>query len=131
MKIPLWVFLVVVIAVPATLYLVQYLRMRRAQKKGLALYATVMSVAPVKFLGKVSEMLQVRMSIQEPGQKLREVSLRSRVGPGQRIVPGAILAVVVDPTNPKRVYPAGPDAMNRMTLTGSREQRRAISKQRR
>jgi hypothetical protein len=76
-------------------------------------------------------MLQIRMSIQEPGQSLREVSLRSRVGPGQRIVPGAILAVVVDPTNPKRVYPASAEAQNRMTLTGSRQQRRAISKQRR
>jgi hypothetical protein len=131
MKIPLWIFLVVVIAVPATLYLVQYLRQRHAQKKGIALYATVMSVAPVKFLGKASEMLQIRMSIQEPGQKLREVALRSRVAPGQKIVPGAILAVVVDPSNPKRVYPANAEAQGRMTLTGSRQMRRQIDKQRR
>jgi hypothetical protein len=55
--------------------------------------------------------------------------LNSRIPAGQRITAGVMLPVVIDPADPKRIYPAGPEAMKRVQLTGSREQRRQMKRQ--
>jgi hypothetical protein len=129
MRIWIWLPLLLLIAVPATRYLLQRLRESRAQKKGLALYATMLSVEPVKVFGKVSAVMKVNLWVQEPGGARREVSLTSRIPEGQKIEAGMMLPVVIDPSNPKKVYPASADAMKRIQLTGSREQRRQMKKQ--
>jgi hypothetical protein len=54
------------------------------------------------------------------------VILRSRIEPGQTLEPGMRLVIVVDPKNPKRIYPAGPLAAERVTPTGSRSERRQM-----
>jgi hypothetical protein len=100
-----------------------------AQKKGTALYATMISMEPVKVFGKVSPAMKIRLAIQEPGASRREVTLTSRIPEGQRIQAGMMLPVVVDPKDPKKIYPANAESMKRMQLTGSREQRRQMKKQ--
>ena len=51
-----------------------------------------------------------------------------RRAPGQKIAAGHKLMVVIDPTNPQRIYPATPDAAKRVVLTGSRQERRLMQK---
>jgi hypothetical protein len=128
MKIFWWSLLALVIIVPAVLYFLQKRREQRAQRDGVTVYATVVSVAPVKAFGKPSGILKIVMWLQEPGADRREITLRSRSAPGQKIEPGVLLAVVVDPNNPKQVYPAGPEAIKRVQLTGSRQERRLMRK---
>jgi hypothetical protein len=120
---------VLLIAIPAGRFLWQRWRESQAQKKGVALYATMVSIAPVKVFGKISAAMKVTLWLQEPGGARREVSLTSRIPEGQKVEPGMMLPVVIDPADPKKVYPASTDAMKRMQLTGSREQRRRMKKQ--
>jgi hypothetical protein len=126
MKIEIWIGLLILIATPVTLYLVQRWRTNRAEREGVVLYATVTSLAPVKVFGKQSEMVKISMWIQEPEKPGREVSIRSRIAEGQQIEPGVKLCVVVDPKNPKRVYPASEAAQKRVVYTGSRAERRMM-----
>ncbi len=130
-----WIVLAVLVVALATFSLVNYLLQRRkltrAEKDGVAVYATVLSIEPVGGWAKYLEMHKIVMRVQEPGETVaREVTLRTRLAPGQKIVPGVKLAVTVDPTNPKRVYPAGPEASKRVVLTGSRQERRQMKAQR-
>jgi hypothetical protein len=74
--------------------------------------------------------MKVTLWLQEPDGARREVSLTSRIPEGQKVEPGMMLPVVIDPSDPKKVYPANADAMKRIQLTGSREQRRRMKKQR-
>ena len=128
MKIFWWLLPAIVLLVPAVMYLLQRFREKRAQRDGGAVYATVVAVEPVKAFGKPSGILKITMWLQEPGAERREITLRSRSAPGQKITPGVMLAVVVDPSDPKRVYPAGPEAIKRVQLTGSRQERRLMRK---
>jgi hypothetical protein len=128
----LWWFLIglgVVLVVVLVRFLLQRQKEQRAQREGVAVYATVVSMAMETFLGKPSPVMKITLWIQEPGKDRREITLRSRVAAGQNIAPGAMLPVVVDPKNPKQVYPAGPEAQKRVVLTGSREQRRQMKRQ--
>jgi hypothetical protein len=118
------------ITVPLTRFLWQRLRESRAQKKGVALYATMVSVEPVKVFGKISAVMKINLWVQDPSGARREVSLTSRIPEGEKVEAGMMLPVVIDPSNPKKVYPASADAMKRIQLTGSREQRRRMKKQR-
>jgi hypothetical protein len=129
MKIWYWLPLVILILVPIVRFLLQKLNESNAQKKGTALYATMISMEPVKVFGKISPAMKIRLAIQEPGASRREVTLTSRIPEGQRIQSGMMLPVVVDPKDPKKVYPANTESMKRMQLTGSREQRRQMKKQ--
>jgi hypothetical protein len=129
MRIWFWLPLLLLIAIPATRLLWQRLRESRAQKKGVALYATMVSIEPVKVFGRVSAAMKITLWLQEPGGARREVSLTSRIPEGQKVEAGMMLPVVIDLTNPKKVYPASADAMKRIQLTGSREQRRRMKKQ--
>lgn len=130
MKIAIWTLIFLAACYPVFQFLYQRWRQKQADKNGLALYATVRGAEPVKFFGKPQPIMKITMWVQEPGQEAREVEMRSRVPEGQRIEPGMKLGVVIDPRNPKRVYPAGPDAAKRMTLTGSRAERRQMKKRR-
>jgi hypothetical protein len=125
----IWIPLLLLVAVPLTRFLWQRLRESRAQKQGVALYATMVSVEPVKVFGRVSAVMKINLWLQEPGGARREVSLTSRIPEGEKIESGMMLPVVIDPSNPKKVYPANADAMKRIQLTGSREQRRRMKKQ--
>jgi|SRR5579875_1609000 len=124
-----WIVLAVVVAGLAinagVRYLLQKKRQERAERDGVVVYATIVSVDAVGGLMKYAEMKQVTMRIQEPGATTsREVSLRTRLPPGQKITPGLKIPIVVDPANPKRVYPASPEAAKRAVMTGSRLERR-------
>lgn len=108
-------------------YLLQKRRQDEVQRDGAVVYATVLSVEPVGGWAKQLELKKIVLRVQDPGAtQSREVTLRSRTAPGQRIVPGVKLAVVLDPKDPKRIYPANPEASKRIQITGSREERRQM-----
>jgi hypothetical protein len=129
MKIAFLVILILAACVPLVRFLLQRSREKKAQAQGLVLYATVISLTPVKVFGKPSPVMKILMWVQQPGGDRREVSLSSRIAAGQNVAPGVMLPIVVDPTDAKKVYPASPEAMKRVVLTGSREQRRMMKKQ--
>ena len=108
-------------------YLLQKRRQDEAQRNGVVVYATVLSIEPVGGWAKQLELKKIVLRVQEPGAaQSRELTLRSRTAPGQKITPGVKLAVVVDPKDPKRIYPANPEAAKRIQITGSREERRQM-----
>ncbi len=112
---------------------INYLRQRRAQQKiqteGLVLYGIVVSAAKVGGWLKYLGLHDIVLRIQEPAKALREARLRTRLPPGQRIVPNLSLIVVVDPKKPELVYPATPEAAKRVTLTGSRTEQKLMQAQ--
>jgi hypothetical protein len=130
---PKYVYWLIGLTVVIAAVVVRYFMIRRreqtAQAKGVAVYATVVSIDMATFLGKPSPVSKITMWLQEPGKDRREVVLNSRIPAGQRITAGVMLPVVIDPADPKRIYPAGPEAMKRVQLTGSREQRRQMKRQ--
>jgi hypothetical protein len=131
MKIAIWTLLFLAAATPAVLYFFQRWRQQRAEREGVALYATVVSAEPMKRFGKTLPMMKISMWIQDPGgTSNRTVTLTSRVEPGQKITAGVRLAVVIDPRNPNRIYPAGPEAAKRIVYTGPRRERRQMRKNR-
>ncbi len=129
-----WIVLAVVLLALAITALVNYLlqrqRQARAQREGVVVYATVVSVEAVGGWAKQLAMKAIVLRLQEPGATVpREVTLRTRVAPGQKLAPGMMLTVAVDPGNPKRIYPASPEAASRLVVTGSRQERRMIKSQ--
>ena len=129
LKIVLWSLAGLAAVSPLLWFLFQKLLASRAEKNGVAMYATVTGFEPVKAFGRESEIVKIKLWLQESGHTGRELTLKTRVPPGQKIQSGMMLPIVFDPKTPDRVYPAGPDAMKRMKLTGSREQRRQMKKQ--
>lgn len=126
-----WIILAVIAIAVATWALVNYLLQRRrqetAQRDGVVVYATVLSIEAVGGWMKQLDLKKIVLRLQEPGlTSPREVTLRTRTQAGPRITPGIKLAVAVDPKDPKRIYPAGPDAAKRIVMTGSREERRQM-----
>lgn len=129
MKIAIWTIIVLAALTPVVLYFFQRWRQQKAEREGVAVYATVISIEPMKRFGRTLPIMKIVMWIQEPGSTTsREVTLRSRVEPGQKITAGVRLAVVIDPKNPARIYPAGPEAAKRVVLTGPRRDRRQMRK---
>ena len=129
LKIVLWSLAGLAAVSPLLWFLFQRLLASRAENNGDAMYATVTGFEPVKAFGRESEIVKIKLWLQESGQSGRELSLKTRVPPGQKIQTGMMLPIVFDPKTPDRVYPAGAEAMKRMKLTGSREQRRQMKKQ--
>ena len=126
-----WTILAILVVALASWALTNYLLQRRrgnkAQADGVVVYATVLSVSAVGGWAKRLELKKILLRLQEPDDPMpREVTLQTRLQAGQRVVSGHRLAVVVDPTDAKRVYPAGPDAAKRIQITGSREERRQM-----
>ncbi len=112
---------------------INYLRQRRAQAKiqaeGLVLYGTVISSALVGGWLKYLALYDIKLRIQEPAKLPREVKLRTRLPPNQRITANMSLIVVVDPRKPEQVYPATAEAAKRVTLTGSRTEQKLMKAQ--
>lgn len=131
-QILLYVLLAVAVTL-ATVATINYLRQRqagkRAERDGLVLYGTVLSSAPVGGLAKYLDMQKISLQIQEPGKAPRTVTLNTRTQPGQKITAGNRLIVIVDPTKPDRIYPATPEAAKRVTLTGSKQEKKLMQAQ--
>jgi hypothetical protein len=128
-----WFFLALLILaalVVAARFFWQRWRESKAQKEGLVVYATVTAMEPVMVFRKPSAVTKLTMWLQEPGGQRRVVSLSSRIPANMKAAPGMMLPVVVDLRDGTKVYPAGEEAMKRVQLTGSREQRRQMRKQR-
>ena len=127
MKAIIWIVVgVIIVAVPVAMYFIQRWRQQKIDRTGLVLYATVVAMEPVKVFGKASDMVKITLWIQEPDKDQREVALRTRLPAGQKMEAGMRLPVVVDPKNPKRIYPATEDSMKRVVLTGPRRERRMM-----
>jgi hypothetical protein len=129
MKIVFWLLPILVLIGIGVRFWLQRQREQKAQKNGIVVYATVLSIEPVTVFRKPSPVMKINMWIQEPGASRREVSLSSRIPAGQNVGPGVMLPVVIDPADPKKIYPAGPDAVKRVQLTGSRDMRRRMRQQ--
>lgn len=111
-------------------YLMQRKRTERAMTEGVVVYATVVSVEKVGGWAKYAEMKKIVLRIQDvKAAAPREVTLKSRLPPNQKLVSGMRIPVAVDPRKPQRVYPATPEAVKRITLTGSRQERRMMKQQ--
>lgn len=112
---------------------INYLRQRRSQGKiqaeGLVLYGVVVSAAKIGGWLKVLGLHDIVLRIQEPAKSPREVKLRTRLPPGQRIAPNLSLIIVVDPKKPEHVYPATPESAKRVTLTGTKQEQKLMQAQ--
>jgi hypothetical protein len=127
MKTAIWIVVgVLVIGTPIALYFWQRWRQKKIDQTGVVVYATVVAMAPVKMLGKHTDMVKITMWIQEPEKERRDVSLRTRLPAGQKIEPGMRLPVVIDPKSEKKVYPATEESLKRVVLTGPRRERRMM-----
>lgn len=133
---PLQIVLYVLLAIVFGLAIsaaVNYLRQRRAQQRaereGLVLYATVLSSEPVGGIAKYLDMQKMTLQIQEPNKAPREVTLSTRTQKSQKITRGNRLIVIVDPVNPDRIYPATAEAAKRVTLTGSKQEKKLMQAQ--
>ena len=129
-----WIILAIVVAgllINALVaYLMQKKRTERAMAEGIVVYATVVSVENVGGWAKYAEMKKIVLRVQDTKAAApREVTLKSRLPPNQKLVFGMKVPVAIDPKNPKRVYPATPAAVKRITLTGSRQERRMMKQQ--
>ncbi len=125
----LGILLLVLAATSGTMYLLQRRREQSAQRDGVVVYATLVSTEPIGGVAKFAKMSKITLRIQEPDASPREVSIRTRIEPGQKFTRGAMLPVVIDPKKPNRVYPASPESAKRVVLTGSRQERRAMGSQ--
>ena len=130
----LWIILAIVVAgllINALVaYVLQKKRTDRAMAEGIVVYATVVSVDNVRGWAKYAEMKKIVLRVQDTKAAApREVTLKSRLPPNQKLVFGMKVPVAIDPKNPKRVYPATPAAVKRITLTGSRQERRMMKQQ--
>jgi hypothetical protein len=125
----LGILLLVLAATSGVMYLIQRKREQAAQKDGVVVYATLVSMAPVTGIGKYTDMRKIVLRLQEPEGQPREVTVRSRVEKGQKFTPGAMLLMVIDPKNPERIYPATAESAKRAVFTGSRQERRMYQSQ--
>jgi hypothetical protein len=114
-----------------TAFLLERRRQKIADKEGVVVYATFVSSEPIKFFGRPqTDVERITLRVQEPGStEVREVVIRTRTQPGQRMSPGMRVPVVIDPKNPKRVYPASEESAKRAVATGSRLERRVMQQQ--
>src|ERR1700761_348609 len=119
------------IAWRVTAFLLERRRQKKADREGVVVYATFLSSEPIKFFGRPqTDVEKITLRVQEPGStEAREVVIKTRTQHGQRMSPGMRVPVVIDPTNPKRVYPASEEAAKRAVATGSRLERRVMQQQ--
>ena len=114
-----------------TAFLIERQRQKKMDREGVVVYATFLWSEPVKFFGRPqTDVEKVTLRVQEPGStETREVVIKTRTQPGQNMSPGMRVPVVLDPKNPKRVYPASEQAAKRAVATGSRLERRVMQQQ--
>lgn len=123
--------LLLVIIVAIVRYFLERARQKKIDAEGTVVYATFVSSEPVKFFGRPQgDFAKITMKVTDPGSTdSRLVTLSTRVPPGQNMQVGMKIPVVIDPKNPKRVYPASPEAAKRAVMTGSRDERRMMQTQ--
>jgi hypothetical protein len=126
----IWTLIFIAALTPVGLYFYQRWRQRRAERSGVALYATVVSIEAVRRFGKDLPVKKITMWLQEPGAERRTVTMSTQIPAGQTVTSGMLIPVVIDPKDPKRVYPAGEEGVKRVVLTGPRRERRQLKKQR-
>lgn len=129
-----WIVLAVVAVALVIFGVINYFLQKRrqsiAEREGVVVYATILSLEDARGLAKHAQLKKITMRVQEPGDTTgREVTIRTRIAPNQKFTPGVKIAVAIDPKNPKRVYPASPEAAKRVVLTGSRLERRQMRAQ--
>ncbi|HXS11058.1 MAG TPA: hypothetical protein VN734_00020 [Acidobacteriaceae bacterium] len=114
-----------------TTFLLERHRQKKYDREGIVVYATFLSSEPIKFFGRPqTDVEKITLRVQEPGStETREVVIKTRTQPGQNMSPGMRVPVVLDPRNPKRVYPASETAAKRAVATGSRLERRVMQQQ--
>ena len=114
-----------------TTFLIERHRQKKYDREGVVVYATFISSEPVKFFGRPqTDVEKVTLRVQEPGStETRDVVIKTRTQPGQIMSAGMRVPVVLDPKNPKRVYPASEQAAKRAVATGSRLERRVMQQQ--
>ncbi|HTV09446.1 MAG TPA: hypothetical protein VMD97_10420 [Candidatus Aquilonibacter sp.] len=114
-----------------TAFLLERHRQKKYDREGVVVYATFVSSEAVKFFGRPqTDVEKITLRVQEPGStESREVVIKTRVQPGQNMSPGMRVPVVLDPKNPKRVYPASEESAKRAVATGSRLERRVMQQQ--
>lgn len=114
-----------------TMFLLQRQRQKKADREGVVVYATFISSEPIKFFGRPqTDVEKITLRVQEPGKtEAREVVIKTRTQPGQHMSPGMRVPVVIDPKDPKRVYPASEESAKRAVATGSRLERRVMQQQ--
>lgn len=128
----LGLLLLVLAAVAGVRFFLERRREQKAQREGIAVYASVVTIEGVGgLLGKLQQPIkQITLRLQEPESTTsRDVVIRTRVDPKQKLTPEMRLPVVIDPSDPKRVYPANPEAAKRVVITGSRLERRQMQSQ--
>ncbi|MDE1154835.1 MAG: hypothetical protein PW735_03790 [Acidobacteriaceae bacterium] len=124
-----------VIAAAALFTLVRFFWEQRRQKKidatGTVVFATLVSMQPVKMFGRIQgDLYKITLRVQEPGASAaHEVTMRSRLDPRAQMQPGSRVPVVLDPKNPKRIYPASQESSKRAVMTGPRGERRLMEAQ--
>ena len=124
----LGLLILVLAAVAAVRFFLERRREQKAQQEGIVVYATIVSV---KWFGKLQQPVKkITLRVQDPGSITpRDVAIRTRVDPKQKLTSEMRLPVVIDPTDSKRVYPASAEAAKRVVLTGSRLERRMMQSQ--
>jgi len=128
MKIAIWIIgILVALGIPVAMYFIQRARQQKIDRSGVVLYASVIAMEPMKVFGKVTpDMVKMTLWLQEPDKEAREVMLKTRIPANQKIEAGMRIPVVVDPKNPKRVFPATEESVKRIVLTGPRRERRIM-----
>ena len=83
-------------------FLIERQRQKKADREGVVVYATFVSSEPIKFFGRPqTDVEKITLRVQEPGStEAREVVIKSRTQPGQRMSAGMRVPVVLDPKNP-------------------------------
>ena len=127
----LGIVLLVLAAIAAVRFFLERRRQEKAQADGVVVYATVLRTEAVGgLIGKLQPMITIFLRLQEPGASTsREVAIRTRLEAGAKIGPEMRVPVVIDPKDPKRIYPASPEAAKRAVVTGSRVERRQMQSQ--
>lgn len=118
-------------AIATVRFFLERRREQKAQQEGVVVYATVVSVEAVKWFAKLQQPVKkITLRVQDPGSiTTRDVAIRTRVDPKQKLTSEMRLPVVIDPKDSKRVYPASAEAAKRVVLTGSRLERRTMQSQ--
>lgn len=127
----LGILLLLFAAFAAVRYFLERRREQKVQREGVVVYAGIVSVEPVKWFSKLEQPLKkITLRLQEPGSTAsRDVAIRTRVDPKQKLTSEMRLPVVIDPNDPKRIYPANPESAKRVVATGSRLERRQMQAQ--
>ena len=89
-------------------FLIERQRQKKADREGVVVYATFVSSEPIKFFGRPqTDVEKITLRVQEPGStEAREVVIKSRTQPGQRMSRGHARACRPRPEEPEARLPS-------------------------